>query len=58
MGYLDEYKSNYNLNKEKNNYEVEKYFEEIDLKQVTGSDLENICQKIYLYDGKNYKITC
>ena len=52
MGYLDEYKSNYNLNKEKNNYEVEKYFEEIDLKQVTGSDLENICQKIYLYDGK------
>ena len=40
------------LNKEKNNYEVEKYFEEIDLKQVTGSDLENICQKIYLYDGK------
>ena len=22
MGYLDEYKSNYNLNKEKNNYEV------------------------------------
>ena len=49
MGYLDEYKSNYNLNKENNNCEVEKYFEEI----------EKIFVKRYIsMTEKNYKITC
>lgn len=55
LGYLDKYKNLEPLNKEKNNYEVEKYFKETDLRQVTGNQLENICKKMYFYNGIELK---
>lgn len=47
------YKSNYNLKTEKNNYEVEKYFEEIEgLKQVTGWFRKYLSKDISLWRKK------